>query len=87
MGRARYLVVIAVALAGCGDGAGAPEDLEDQLATEIQQKTGTKGVAVTCPDEPEEGDLCDLTASGGLTAKVRITRIDGSEADGEVVQP
>ena len=88
MPRARYLLVIGVALAGCGgEPESAPDDLEEQLASEIQQETGTQGVTVSCPDDPEENDFCDLTASGGLKAQVRITRIDDAEVDGEVVQP
>ena len=88
MRRARYLLVIVLALAGCGSESDPePDNLEEQLASEIQEETGTQRVAVRCPDDPEEGDLCDLTASGGLKAKVRITRIDDADVDGEVVQP
>jgi hypothetical protein len=88
MRRARYLLVIAVALAGCGDEAeSGPDDVEEQLVSEIQAETGTESVTIECPDDPQEGDLCDLTAPGGLRAKVRITRLDDGAVDGEVVQP
>jgi hypothetical protein len=88
MRQARYLLVACLALPACGDEpAPEPDNLEAQLAEEIQKETGTKLVLIDCPDDPEEGDLCDLTAGGGLQAKVRITRIEDAEVDGEVVQP
>jgi hypothetical protein len=30
--------------------------------------------------------VCDMTAGGGLKAKIRVTQIDG-DAKGEIVQP
>ena len=85
MRHARYLVVIAVAaaLGGCGGGGDAPErntaELERDLAREIQGTTGTRDVTVDCPDEAGEGDVCDVTAPGGVKAKVTV--------EGEIVQP
>ena len=88
MRGARYLLVAAIALGACGDEPGPePEIVEEQLAQEVQDETGTQGVRVDCPDDPEEGDLCDVQASGGVRAKVRITRLEGTVVDGEVVQP
>ena len=91
MGRARYLVVIAaLLLPGCGGDGDTPnvQDVERDLARVVQQETGTGGdVAVDCPDGVEEGELCDVTATGGLTAKVRVTRLEDGHVEGEVVQP
>ena len=89
MGRARYLVVIAAAIAvvGCGDD---PEvdvgGIERDLAAGVEEDTGTRGVTVDCPEGVEEGDVCQATAPGGVKAEVRVTRLDG-EAEGTVVQP
>jgi hypothetical protein len=45
-------------------------------------------VTVDCPDDIDEGDLCRVSAPGGLTAEIRVTRLgDPGETDGEVVQP
>ena len=91
MGRARYFFVIAVvaALAGCGDDS--TEDPVDvvkrELARDVQEQTGTQDVQVLCDEDVGEGDLCEIRAAGGLRAQVRITRLEGSEVDGEVVQP
>ena len=52
----------------------------------MQEQTGTQDVRVACPDDISEGDLCDVTASGGLKATIRITEIDDG-AKGEIVQP
>ena len=90
MRRARYFSVIAaIALIGCGDEpAPEPDNLEAQLADEVQEETGTPGVIlVDCPEDPEVGDRCDVLAGAGLKAKVRITRLEDAEVDGEVVQP
>jgi hypothetical protein len=88
MGMARYLVVIAIALAGCGDDEATDVgDVTRQLAREVERQTGTQDVQVVCGDDVSEGDLCEVTAAGGLKAQVRITRLDGGEVEGEVVQP
>ena len=90
MRGARYFLVAAIALGACGDEpASGPESdaVEEQLAQEVQDETGTKGVAVDCPDDPNEGDLCDARAAGGVRAKVRITRLEGPVVEGTVVQP
>ena len=82
MRRARYFAVIlgALALAGCGGGSEPDDrDVEQKLGRIVEKKTGTQDVVVDCPDDAADPDLCDVTAPGGLRAKV--TR------DGEVVQP
>jgi hypothetical protein len=91
MARARYLLVIAAlaALVGCGDDDEQPstDQIAKELARDVQEQTGTKGVVVSCSGDVSEGDLCDVTAAGGLKAKVRIVRLDGDDVEGEVVQP
>ena len=89
MGRARYLVVIAaLALAGCGgDGATDVDDVTQQLVRDVERQTGTQDVQVECDDDVSEGDLCDVTAAGGLKAQVKITKLDDGDVEGEVVQP
>ena len=77
-----------LALAACGgDSAPDVEEVESGLARVVEDTTGTRDVAVTCPDDVAEGDVCDVTAPGGVRAQVRVTRVDGSDVDGEVVQP
>jgi hypothetical protein len=89
MGRARYLVVIAAAaaLVGCGDDS-APDlgVIERDLAAGVEEDTGTRDVTVECPEDLEEGDVCQVTAAGGVRAEVRVTGLDG-EAEGTLVQP
>ena len=90
MGRARYLVVIAAAIAliGCGEETKPDTDeIVQALARDVQQQTGTKDVLVVCGEDVGEGDLCDVTAAGGVKAKVKITRLEDGDVQGEVVQP
>ena len=76
-----------VALAGCGDDQKPDIDqVETDLAADVQERTGTQDVRVICPDDVSEGDLCDVAAAGGLKAKIRVTQIDDG-AKGEIVQP
>jgi hypothetical protein len=81
MRRGRYLVVIAVALGGCGAGASASDtgDLERDLVRTVEDQTGTVDVKVDCPDGAGEEDVCDVTAPGGIRAQVTV--------EGKVVQP
>ena len=78
-----------LALVACGDDDSGPslEEIEKGLARDVQETTGTRDVTVSCPDDVAEGDICDITAAGGVRAQVRVTRLDGEDADGEVVQP
>jgi hypothetical protein len=88
MGRARYFVIAAaLVLSACGDEP-KPDigKITDDLARDVQEQTGTQDVRVACPDDVSEGDLCDVTAAGGLKAKIRITEIDDG-AKGQIVQP
>ena len=91
MARARYFVVTVgvAALVGCGDDEAAPDTarVEGDLARIVQQQTGTRDVRVSCPGDVGEGDLCDVSAPGGLEAQVEVTRLDDGEVEGEVVQP
>ncbi|HYH59458.1 MAG TPA: hypothetical protein VD790_09595 [Thermoleophilaceae bacterium] len=90
MGGARYLGVIAAALAfgACGGDSGPDVPaVERALAEDVEVQTGTEDVAVECAEDVGEGDVCSVSAAGGVKAEVRVTRIDGDEADGEVVQP
>ena len=90
MGRARYLVVIAAAIAliGCGEESTPDNDeIVQALARDVQEQTGTQDVTVVCGEDVGEGDLCDVTAAGGVTAKVKITRLEDGDVQGEVVQP
>jgi hypothetical protein len=87
MRGARYLLVTA-ALAGCGHADQPDTDaVTNALARDVAQQTGTPNVNVVCRDGVSEGDLCDVSAEGGLKAKVRIASIDGDDVEGEVVQP
>jgi hypothetical protein len=89
MGRARYLLVaIALAFAACGDDNNEPDvaTVERDLAAGVEQDTGTRDVNVDCPEDVGEGDVCQVTAAGGVKAQVRVTRLDDT-AEGEVVQP
>jgi hypothetical protein len=81
MRRARYFAVIlgALALAACGGDSKPARDVEHELEGIVEKKTGTRDVTVECPDEAGEGDLCDVTAPGGIRSKVTV--------DGDLVQP
>jgi len=91
MAWARYLVVtgVAAALAGCGGDTDEPDvdEIMRELGREVQEQTGTEDVEVICSEDVSEGDLCDVTAPGGLKARVRVVRLDGDEIEGEIVQP
>ena len=91
MDRPRYfLVTVGVAaLAGCGDDAAPPDTarLEGDLARIVQQQTGTRDARVSCSGDVGEGDLCDVSAPGGLQAQIRVTQLEDDDVQGEVVQP
>ncbi len=83
MGRARYFVVAvaaSVALAGCGESTLDADEIEDEITPQVEEQTATRDVAIDCPDdvEAEEGGEfdCDLTAEGGIEAKVAVTQTD-----------
>jgi hypothetical protein len=88
MGRARYfLVAVALAFAACGDDSGSDlGTIERDLAAGVEQDTGTNDVSVDCPEDVGEGDVCQVTAAGGVKAQVRVTALD-DHAEGELVQP
>jgi uncharacterized protein DUF4333 len=93
MGRARYLVVIAaLAFAGCGSDTLDAGDIESEVVPQIEEQTGTRDVEVACPDdvEAEEGAVfeCDVSAEGGIEAKLKVTQEDGEgNVRWEIVQP
>jgi len=83
MGRPRYLAVaaaVSLALAACGESTLEASDIEEDITPQVEEQTGTHEVVVDCPDdiEAEEGGTfeCDLTAEGGIEAKVEITQED-----------
>ena len=79
---------MAAALAACGDDAETDvARTEEELVRIVEQQTGTEEVAVSCPDDVGEGDVCDVTAPGGVRAQVRVTRLDDDGVEGQVVQP
>ena len=90
MARVRYLVMTVgvAALVGCGDDE-APDtaQVEGDLARIVQEQTGTRDVRVSCPGDVGEGDLCDVSAPGGLQAQVKVTRVEDGDVAGEVVRP
>ena len=82
------MIVIAISLGACGDDA-TPDtgEVESDLARIVQEQTGTRDVRITCPDDLGEGDLCRVSAQGGVRAQVRVTQLDDGDVDGEIVQP
>lgn len=79
-------------LAGCGETTLNAEELESEIAPEVEQQTGTRNVSVSCPDdiEAQEGGEfeCDLSAPGGITAKVAVTQEDDDgNVSWRVVEP
>jgi hypothetical protein len=89
VGRARYLLVaFVVAFAACGDDDSGPDvgAIERDLAVGVEQDTGTNDVSVDCPEDVGEGDVCQVTAAGGVHAQIRVTQLD-DQVEGELVQP
>lgn len=83
MRLARYLsVLVCIALlAGCGGGDEIDADkTEEEIAAGVEKATATEDVKIDCPDDVERktGDVfeCDLTAAGGVKAKVKVTQVD-----------
>ena len=95
MGRARYyLVAVAavLALAACGESTLDANQIEEEITPQVEEQTGTRDVAIDCPDdvEAEEGGKfeCDLSAQGGIEAKVEVTQDDDEgNVRWRVVQP
>ena len=83
MRRPRYLLVAAaaaLALPACGESMLDVDEVESEITPQVEEQTGTRDVAVECPDdiEAEEGGEfeCDLSAEGGIEAKVEVTQED-----------
>lgn len=90
----RYILVIAVALslAACGEATLDTGNIEDEIAPQVADQTGTKDVELSCPDDVEakKGDEfeCDVTAAGGVEAKVKVVQEnDEGDVNWELVQP
>jgi len=83
MRPARYLVaaVCVLAPAGCGGGGEIDSgETEAEIAAGVEEATATKDVEIDCPDDvKQEKDVvfeCDLSAAGGVKAKVKVTQLD-----------
>ena len=80
MRLARYLVVIVVVLAGCGETTIDGDKLEGEIARGVEKQTGTRNVEVDCPDDVKAKDggtfECDVTAPGDVKAKAAVTQTD-----------
>lgn len=94
MRLSRFLLVIvaAVALSACGESTLDTGNIEDEIAPQLAQDTGTKDVGVSCPDDIEakkgEEFECDVTAPGGVEAKVTVTQEDDDgNVTWELVKP
>ena len=90
----RYFLVIvsALALASCGEATLDTANIEDEIAPQVADQTGTKDVEISCPDdiEAKKGDEfdCDVTAAGGLEAKVKVVQEnDDGDVNWELVEP
>jgi len=93
MGRARYLLAVpALALAACGSDTLDAAEVESEIGPMVEDQTGTRDVDIACPDdvEAEEGAVfeCDVTAAGGVEAKLRVTQEDDEgNVRWEIVRP
>ena len=80
MRLARYLVVIVVVFAGCGETTIDADKLEGEIAQGVEKQTGTRDVEVDCPDDVKTEDggsfECDVTAPGQVKAKAAVTQTD-----------
>ena len=69
-----------LAIAGCGESTLDTDEIESEIKPSVEDQTGTKDVAISCPEDvkAEEGAEfeCDLTAEGGIKAKVEVTQED-----------
>jgi hypothetical protein len=94
MRQPRYLAVIVacLALSACGESTLDTGNIEDEIAPQLAEEYGTKDADVSCPDdiEAKEGEEfdCDVTAPGGVEAKVTVTQEDDEgNVTWEPVQP
>ncbi len=81
----RFIRVTALAatlvLAGCGgERVVDTDELEGQIASELEAQTGVIPTSVSCPDDvPAEAGAtfnCTVTADDGSTANVTVTQTD-----------
>ncbi len=80
MVAATAALAAALALAARGESTIDAGEIEQEITPKGEEQTGTRDVAIACPDdvEAEEGGEfdCDLTAPGGIEAKVEVTQTD-----------
>jgi hypothetical protein len=94
MRLSRYFPVVlaSLALSACGESMLDTGNIEDEIAPQLAQDTGTKDVEISCPDDVEakkgEDFECDVTAPGGVESKVTVTQEDDDgNVSWELVQP
>ena len=90
----RYFAVIVtgLALSACGEATLDTGNIENEIAPQVEDQTGTKDVEISCPDDVEakKGDEfeCDATAPGGLEAKIKVVQEnDDGDVNWELVEP
>ena len=82
MRRLAWIIAIAACLAlpACGEKVINTDDLEGQIATELEAQTGVVPASVECPaDVPaEKGGTfrCTVTADDGSSAGITVTQTD-----------
>lgn len=83
MRSARHFAVIGsvLLLPGCGGGDELDASkVEREIAAGVEERTATEDVQIRCPQgierKKDEAFECDLTAAGGLQAKVKVTQVD-----------
>lgn len=86
------MIAVALSLAACGEATLDTGNIEDEIAPQVADQTGTKDVELSCPDDVEakKGDEfeCDVTAAGGVEAKVKVVQEnDEGDVNWELVQP
>ncbi len=81
---------VAFALTACGSDAVSSDDLESEVAAQLEELTGQAPDSVSCPDDlPAEVGAevrCTLTAGSdtfGLT--LTVTEVDGDTASFDIV--
>jgi hypothetical protein len=82
MGRFIRIAALAstLVLAACGEKVVDTDELEAQIASELQAQAGVTPASVDCPDDvPAQAGAtfnCTVTADDGSTANVTVTQQD-----------
>ena len=75
------LLATTLALSACGQDVLNTDELESEIATELEAQTGLKPTSVDCPaDVPvKKGGTfrCTVTADDGSSAGITVTQRDG----------